>query len=171
MDFLSRYKLVSPVMPVDVWEVPDLAALTLSRTSLSASSAARPRSRSSRLDCRRARSSLIEALREDVRLWNWATCSSAGVGGRLLMTPVACQFAVFQYVLTALASSAAEPVRGFWDGGECCSSCGVSCTLGGVDLSLFVEDRGWRLVMLPLILRISSTSWTSSGGFAFLSRM
>lgn len=159
MDVLSRYMelLVSRMIPVRAQVVPYLAALTLSRTSLSASSAARPRSRSSSTDCRRVSSSLVDVLREGVRR-NWATCSSLGVGGKLLMTPVACQFAVFQYVFTAPGSSVVAPVRDFWEGGECCSHCGVAFVLDGVDSSLFVEDRGWRLVMPALILRISSTS-------------
>ena len=44
--------------------------------------------------------------------------------------------------------------------------------LEGVEPSLFADDvRAWRRVTLPLSLRISSTSWTSSGGFGFFSLM
>lgn len=41
----------------------------------------------------------------------------------------------------------------------------------GCELSLEAPPLGWRRVMLPRSLRISSTSWTPSGALGFFSLM
>lgn len=146
------------------------AAFTLPNTSCKAISAACARSRSSSAFCLWTISSLTDILFEDL-LPN-GDPSSLDTGGRLLITPVDCQFGLFKTVLTGAPSECWTLAKPPCIDDERWSRKGVGFELEGVEPSLFpVDARACRRVTLPLILRISSTLCSSSGGFAFLSLM
>ena len=158
--------------PQQVGDTAYLASLTLPRTSFNANSAALPFSHSSDIFCLCSRS-VFCCICLETSLRISGTADPTGRGGRLLMTPVACQCISLKTVRILPSPRGVGFIVGEWTRTGDSSPVREGLEVDtGVDSSFLTEDvRACLRVMPPRILRISSTLWTPSGGLGFLAFM